>query len=92
MVHADKFMAELQLQCDFASFSANDVTSLLRNPPSDMEALRFYNPRIWHALHGLLVAAANISKFLARLGVRARSGSAGSAASTKLVESGSDSN
>jgi hypothetical protein len=59
-------MAELQLECDFGLFSFEDVRTLLRNPPSDPEELRFrfYNPRIWHALHGLLVAAANISKIL----------------------------
>jgi hypothetical protein len=65
MAH-DKFMAELQLQCYFALFSAEDIETLRTNPPSDVDSVqfKFYNHRFWHALHGLLVAAANISKIL----------------------------
>jgi hypothetical protein len=63
MTHSDKFLAELQLQCYFALFSFDDMNALLNNPPG-IEDMRFYNHRIWHALHGVLISAANISKIL----------------------------
>lgn len=63
MTHSDKFMAELHLLCYFALFSSDDMKALLNNR-LPYEDLRFYNHRIWHALHGVLISAANISKIL----------------------------
>lgn len=58
----ERFIAELQLQCCFAHLASLHLTNLFANPPTTVEENRFYPESIWYELHGLLVAAGNISK------------------------------